>query len=81
MLQNELEKAIKKALNDGETSFKVLWRMSQGNLDKAREIVRSLVPHYTTNEFVLNAPDKDFNEAFDIILGEINGGIEVEWLS
>lgn len=81
MLQKELEKAIKKALNDGETSFKVLWRMSQGNLDKAREIVRSLVPHYTTNEFVLNAPDKDFNEAFDIILGEINGGIEVEWLS
>lgn len=76
-----VEKAIRKALRDEEHCFKVLWRMSQGNLDRAREIVKSLVPHYTASHEALNATEQDFNMSFDIVCGELNDGIEVEWAS
>ncbi len=81
MIETSLDKAMRAALRDEEHCFKVLWRMSQGNLDRARQIVKSLVPHYTRCPEALNPSERDFNMSFDIVCGELNDGIEVEWTS
>jgi hypothetical protein len=51
---------------------KSLWRMSNGSRSKAFEIIRDVAKHY--------APDEVYTDFdLDCILGEMNGGIEVEW--
>ena len=77
---DKLVATIRKSVKT-EHGIEILWRMSGGNLDKSRLIVKSLLPHYSEDKEVIGAPDKEFNEAFDFALGELNGGTEIEWLS
>lgn len=50
---------------------KSLWRMTEGSRSRAFDIIRKTAAHYTKEEYT------DFE--LDCILGEMNGGYEIEW--
>ncbi len=50
-----------------------LWRLTEGNMEKAYATIRATLKHYAQEEF----SDDDLM----CILGELNGGTEVEWAS
>lgn len=80
---DEIIRNLKRGLKAGDNgcgdAFKPLWRQSRGSLSKAREIAKAVYFHYTDDKTV---DDRDFNEAFDIVCGELFGnGTEIEWLA
>ena len=55
--------------------FEAIWRQSQGDRDKALEIVQETAKHYDET-IVIDANDMDY------YLGIwFNDGVEIEWLS
>lgn len=54
---------------------KTLWRMSQGSMSKAYAIIRSSAPHYGMK------PEEIQDHHIEWALAEMNGGVEVEWLT
>jgi hypothetical protein len=58
--------------SNGDAFIKAMWRMTCGNRDKSFSIIKQHCKHYG---FI---PD-DFD--IDCALGELNGGVEIEWVS
>lgn len=54
---------------------KTLWRMSKGSKSKAYSIIRNLASHYAIDPAII----EDYH--IDCALAELNGGVEVEWIS
>jgi hypothetical protein len=61
--------------------FEALFRMSCGDRERARDILKKvLTSHYTNVENRVKS--EHFNSAFDCVLAELfNDGIEIEWIS
>lgn len=75
MTDNQIISKIKKGVmgNDPEYLSRTLWRQSQGNRHKAFFIIRATAMHYGLKDVEI----KDYH--IDCALGELNGGVEVEW--
>lgn len=63
---------------DGAIGMRALFRLSNGSRSRALEIVKKLVPHYTTRPIT---DPKEFELDFDIVCAELVDGTEVEWPS
>jgi len=63
--------------NSPEHLHITLWRQSQGDKATAYRIIRDIALHYMSKEQV----DLLIDAEIDTALGELNGGVEVEWLS
>ncbi len=52
--------------------------MSGGNLEKARTIIKDVLPHYYAQTWT----EKDFDYEFDMACADLyGGGCEIEWIS
>lgn len=61
--------------NDEWALSKSLWRLAHGNKDTAYKIIRDSAPHYGITA------EQCSEILIEVALGELNGGVEVEWAS
>lgn len=52
---------------------KTLWRMSEGSRSEAFKIIRATAVNFTSETYT--------DRELDLILGELNNGIDIEWKS
>jgi len=69
-----IQKILKGVMKNDKMTLKTLWRMSNGVRDKAFEIIRKIAVHYGLTS------DQIDDYHIDCALGELNGGVEIEWL-